>query len=94
MGVMRSVQKSSQYFVYIVRCADGTFYTGKTNDIEKRLREHNGEKTKGAKYTRARRPVELVYFEEYSSNSSAMTREAEIKKLRREGKEKLIKKPG
>ncbi len=73
-------------FVYIVKCSDGTLYTGWTNDIEKRIEKHN--KGQGAKYTRARLPVSLVYKEVYETKSEAMKREYEIKQMSR--KEKLI----
>ena len=76
-------------FVYIVRCADGTLYTGSTVDLEKRLRAHNGSKA-GAKYTRARRPVELVYREETATIGAARRREAAIKRLTRTQKNELI----
>ncbi len=79
----------SGYFVYILRCADGTLYTGWTNDVESRVKTHN--EGKGAKYTRARLPVELCHTEELGSKSEAMKREAEIKKLSRTEKLKLIK---
>ncbi len=71
--------------VYILRCADGTLYTGSTNNLEKRLHDHNTSKA-GAKYTRGRRPVELVYQETVASLSEARKREAEIKRLSREEK--------
>ena len=77
------------HYVYIVKCSDGTYYTGYTNDLEKRLLAHNTGK--GAKYTRNRMPVEMVYFEEYEDKSEAMKREYAIKRLKREQKEKLIK---
>lgn len=73
---------------YILRCSDNTFYTGWTNDIEKRLQSHN-EGT-GAKYTRGRTPVELVYMEVFDTKQEAMKREAAIKKLSRVEKMKLI----
>jgi len=66
------------YYVYMLECADGTLYTGITTDLERRLEEHNGSE-KGAKYTRARRPVTLVYSEKYPDRSSASKREYEIK---------------
>ena len=69
---------------YILLCADGTLYTGWTNDIEKRLAAHNAGR--GAKYTRGRRPVTLLYSEECASKREAMSREAAIKKLSRERK--------
>ena len=76
--------------VYILRCSDGSLYTGWTNNLEKRLETH--QQGKGAKYTRARLPVELVYFESYEEASQARKREAEIKKFSREKKLQLIKK--
>ncbi|MCF8000526.1 MAG: GIY-YIG nuclease family protein [Halanaerobiales bacterium] len=77
------------HYVYIVKCADGTYYTGYTNDLERRIEQHNqGE---GAKYTKGRRPVELVYSKEFDSKSKAMKREYEIKQLKRKNKLKLIK---
>ena len=78
------------YTVYIVECADQTLYTGSTNDIEKRIHHHNHDKT-GAKYTRARRPVLLIYSERVRSLSQALKREAEIKRMTRKKKLALIK---
>ena len=75
-------------FCYIVECADGTFYTGWAIDPEKRVAVHN--KGRGAKYTRMRLPVKLVYVEEQTDRTSAMKRERAIKKLTREGKARLI----
>jgi len=77
------------YFVYILECNDTSLYTGITNDLKKRTLAHNTLKT-GAKYTKARRPVTLIYHEEYTTKSEAMKREAEIKKFTREQKLKLI----
>jgi putative endonuclease len=77
------------FFTYILRCSDGTLYTGSTGDLEGRLHKHNNLKS-GAKYTRARRPVELVYSEECESLSAARKREVEIKKLTRKKKEELF----
>lgn len=74
------------YYIYILKCADKTLYTGSTNDLEKRVAAHNGAKS-GAKYTRARRPVKLVYSEKFRTKSKAMKREWEIKQMDR--KEKL-----
>lgn len=76
-------------YTYIVECSDGTFYTGWTTDIKKRLLIHNAKK--GAKYTRARTPVRLVYLEEADTKQKAMRREAQIKSLSRQEKEQLIK---
>lgn len=80
------------HFVYILRCADGTLYTGYATDVEKRLREHNGETNQkaAARYTRGRRPVSLVYSEVCSTRSEALKREYAIKQLTREEKESLI----
>ncbi len=76
-------------YVYIVECADKTFYTGSTGNVEKRIQEHNSSKT-GAKYTRGRRPVKLVYVEPCPTPSLALKREAEIKKLSRAQKVVLV----
>lgn len=76
--------------MYILRCADDTLYCGWTNDLEHRLKTHNSGK--GAKYTRSRLPVELVYSESTASPSAALRREREIKKLSRGEKLKLIQK--
>lgn len=67
------------YYVYIVKCSDETLYTGIATELERRMEEHNGS-DKGAKYTRVRRPVRLVYSEEYPDRSTASKREYEIKK--------------
>ena len=80
------------YYVYIVKCADGTLYTGFTTNIERRLDEHNYSIKKAAKYTRSRRPVSLVYNEEYKTMSEALKREHAIKKLSRKRKIELIEK--
>ena len=79
------------YFVYILECNDGSLYTGITKDVQKRLDEHNTS-YKGAKYTKARRPVKLLYQEPSSDRSSASKREYEIKKLTRSKKIELIQK--
>jgi len=79
------------WFVYMVRCADNTLYTGVTTDVERRLKEHNSDNRKGAKYTRVRRPVQLVYSEEQPDRSSASKREYEIKQFSRTKKNSLIK---
>ena len=75
-------------YIYILRCADGSLYTGWTNDLEKRLAAH--QSGKGGKCTRARLPVELVYSERFDTKQEAMRREWEIKQLTREEKLKLI----
>lgn len=76
-------------YTYILECRDGSYYTGWTNDIKKRVSDHNSGK--GAKYTRGRGPVKLVYLEISDTKEAAMKREAAIKKLTRKEKEKLIK---
>ena len=76
-------------YVYIVRCADGTLYTGWTNNLDERIRTHN--EGLGAKYTRSRLPVDLVYQETFDDKIFALKREFEIKKLTRAQKEKLIR---
>ena len=75
-------------YVYILRCADNTLYCGWTNDLDARLATHNSGK--GAKYTRARLPVELVYFEEYDDKHEAMSREWHIKRMSKADKMKLV----
>ncbi len=77
-------------YCYILECADGTFYTGWSTDPERRLSAHN--KGRGARYTRARRPVRLVYVEPQADKVSAMKRERAIKTMTREQKQKLIHK--
>lgn len=77
-------------YTYIVKCADGTYYTGWTVDLDKRLASHNSGK--GAKYTRSRLPVELVYYEAYEDRVEAMRREYAIKRLTRAEKKLLIAK--
>jgi len=77
------------YFIYILECSDNTLYTGITKDIEKRIDEHNTS-SKGAKYTKARRPVKLVYQESSLNRSTASKREYAIKKLTRLKKLQLI----
>ncbi|NBI09435.1 GIY-YIG nuclease family protein [Colidextribacter sp. OB.20] len=76
------------WYVYILRCGDGTLYTGITDDVPRRLAAHRAGK--GAKYTRGRGPLELVYAEQVPDKSAALRREIEIKRLRRAEKEKLI----
>lgn len=75
-------------YTYILRCNDNTLYTGWTNNLEKRLEAHNAGK--GAKYTKARLPVELVYFEQFDTKEEAMRREYAIKQMTRKQKEALI----
>lgn len=82
------MSNEKRWFVYILRCADGTLYTGMTDDIEHRIAAHNAGK--GAKYTRGRGPVEMVYRECCESRSAALKRECAIKKLTRPQKLTLI----
>ena len=80
--------KNKGHYAYILRCADGTLYTGWTTDLQRRVDAHNAGK--GAKYTRARRPVELCYYESFATAGEAMQREAAIKKLTRQQKLSLV----
>ena len=75
-------------YTYILKCADGTFYTGWTNDLDRRLAAHNAGK--GGKYTRSHRPVSLAYFETFKTREEAMRREVQIKQLTRAQKLELI----
>jgi putative endonuclease len=79
------------YVLYIVECADGTYYTGIATDVQRRLQQHNGDKARGARYTAARRPVTLVYETSFETRSDALKEEARIKKLTRIEKEALIR---
>lgn len=81
--------KISMNYTYIVQCSDGTLYTGWTNDLTRRIQAHN--QGKGAKYTKARRPVTLVYYEAFETKEEAMKREYAIKRLSRKEKEELIR---
>lgn len=82
--------RTDKHYTYIQRCSDGTLYTGYTNDLEKRVRDHNSGK--GAKYTKTRRSVQLVYYEVYDNKTDAMSREWHIKHdLTKADKELLIK---
>ena len=88
---MKETDKQNQHqgnYTYIVKCSDETLYTGWTNNLKKRLEAHNSGR--GAKYTKNRRPVELVYFEEYDTKQEAMKREYAIKQLSRQKKLALI----
>lgn len=85
-------ETAAGHYVYVVQCNDGTYYTGYTTDVERRVAEHNDGT--GAKYTRGRRPVELVHVEAFGDRSQAMQREHAIKQLRRADKEALIRDAG
>ncbi|MEN9621888.1 MAG: hypothetical protein RLZZ67_322 [Candidatus Parcubacteria bacterium] len=80
---------TSRYYLYMLVCADDTLYTGITTDLERRVTEHNTGKA-GAKYTRARRPVKMIYSKKYKDRSSASVAEAGMKKLSREEKLALV----
>lgn len=80
--------RAAMNYTYILKCRDGTYYTGWTNNLDQRIKAHN--QGKGAKYTRARRPVELAYYEVFSTKEEAMRREAQIKRMARKEKEKLV----
>ena len=85
---------AASWYIYMVRCADDSLYTGIAKDVERRLHEHNHHDSLGARYTRARRPVQLVYQEAADSRSAAAKREYVIKQLNREAKEELIRLTG
>ena len=78
----------TQWFVYLLRCNDGSLYCGMTNDLDKRVEKHNSGK--GAKYTRSRKPVVLVWSAEHPTKSAAMRQEADIKKLKKKQKENIV----
>ena len=78
-----------KYFTYLARCKDHTLYTGYTDILQKRERAHNNGT--GAKYTKARRPIKIIYWEKFKTKSLAMKREAEIKKWPKNKKEELVK---
>lgn len=79
------------YFTYILRCKDESLYTWITTDLDRRVRQHNWELIGWAKYTLARKPVDIIYFEEFENRSLATKRELEIKKMSREKKLEFIK---
>ena len=89
LSVERGIPVERKWCLYILRCGDNTYYTGITNDLNKRLEAHRSGK--GAKYTRGRAPLELVYQEVCEDHSCALRREWEVKKLTRTEKEKLMK---
>jgi putative endonuclease len=89
MGSPRNRASAGDHFVYVVECSDGTYYTGYTTDVERRIAEHNDGTA--AKYTRGRRPVTLVHVETFAGQSAAMQREYAIKQLRRAAKERLVR---
>jgi len=78
------------YYLYLLRCSDNSLYCGQTKDLQRRVKEHNDDDSK-SKYTRARRPVKLVYFEKYSTLQKVMRREIQIKRWTKAKKEALVK---
>jgi putative endonuclease len=83
------VKNNDIHYIYILECGDGSYYTGYTNDLTQRLRKH--EEGKGAKYTRGRGPLRLVFQESFSTKQEAMRMEFAVKKLNRSEKERIIK---
>ena len=81
----------SDWYTYIIRCADNSLYAGIAKDLDRRINEHNHDNQLGAKYTRPRRPVKLVYQQSYASRSQATQREMQIKRMSKQEKENLIK---
>ncbi|EED36189.1 GIY-YIG catalytic domain protein [Luminiphilus syltensis NOR5-1B] len=92
MGITQKARSPSTHpwWVYLLRCTDGSLYCGVTNDLQRRLRQHNGDLAGGARFTGARRPVALVWSEEAADRSAAQRREAVIKRMNRRAKERLI----
>ena len=86
---MTRLDDEKTYYAYIALCSDGTYYVGYTDDVKKREKTHN--LAKGAKYTRSRLPVSIVYFEECEDKSAAMSREWHLKKLTHAQKDELVK---
>ena len=84
-------EETSPWWVYLLQCSDQTLYAGITTDLQRRIQEHNGATSGGARYTRSRRPVRLVWFEPSKSRSAASQREATIRKLTHAQKERLIR---
>lgn len=88
-SIKKSNSRENANYTYILECKDGSYYTGWTNDLKKRIQDHNSGK--GAKYTKGRRPVTLAYYETFATKELAMKREYAIKRLTRTQKEKLMK---
>lgn len=86
---MKKFKRKGVFYVYILECQNGTYYTGYTNDIENRIKLHN--KGLGAKYLRGKSPIKLVYVKEYKYYKSAINKEISLKKLTRKQKEELVK---
>lgn len=85
----QTIPAIQKWYVYIMKCSDGSYYTGVTTDVDRRRHEHNNT-SKGAKYTRCRRPVKLIYFEKHDSRQSACRREYAIKQMKTAAKKKLV----
>jgi len=85
-----AVDSARPWYVYLLRCADGSLYTGVATDVQRRLRQHNGELVGGAQYTRGRRPVALLWTEAWEDRSAAQRREAAIKRWPRTKKLRLL----
>lgn len=85
-----AIRNWRKWFCYVVRCADGSLYTGITTDLARRVQQHNTARS-GAKYTRSRRPVSLVYAEQCASRTEAAVRECQIKKLNRSQKQEMVR---
>jgi putative endonuclease len=83
-------RRTRMYYFYILRCSDNTLYSGQTNNLEERVKIHNTDNSKSAKYTKYRRPVKLIYFEEYQTLQEAMKREHQVKKWTKIKKEALV----
>jgi putative endonuclease len=80
------------HYLYLLRCSDNSLYCGQTKDLKRRVKEHNSDDVRSAKYTKSRRPVKLVYFEKFKTINEVLKREFEIKKLTKAKKEALVKK--
>ena len=78
------------WYFYVVKCSDNSFYAGVTTDLDRRVKEHNEDNRRGAKYTRSRRPVQLICSEEYPTRSAAQKEEYRFKQLNRKTKERVI----
>ncbi|MBU4343358.1 MAG: GIY-YIG nuclease family protein [Candidatus Omnitrophica bacterium] len=85
---MKQIRRKNQYYVYIVECTNGTYYTGYTNNLENRIKEHN--KGHGSKYLRGKGPIKLVWCKEYGYYKRAVSKEREIKKLTHKQKQELV----
>lgn len=87
----KSKKHKQSFFFYIARCADNSLYCGMTNNLEKRVKEHNSKTSRSAKYLRAKKPVQLIYSEEFTNIKTALQREFEVKQWTKIKKEALVK---